>query len=209
MRLEHVLASLICLPLVGCLDENAVEEEENLSTTESNLCSDGAPDAVVAFDDYGGESSAKSALPTNSYDHPACSDRFTVEVTGVGAATQEFSVLGGWGEPLPTTSQSACELAFANVQTHEYRSTLNCSGGLCFPQWGWHQVGGDVLLQGQWTPFFGSHLCLMAPTSPLPVFQPSLSRSKVRVAVRAYAWALFFPAYKKGEAGLWSAPIIY
>ena len=95
------------------------------------------------------------------------------------------------------------------MQTHQYGNTgLNCSGGFCIPTYGWTQVGGDIGLHGKWLPFFGGHICQMEADSPLPVFQPSLLRSKVRVSVRAYAWALFFPAYKKGKAGVYSQPII-
>jgi hypothetical protein len=152
---------------------------------------------------------AVSALTTNNYDHPACSDRFTVEVTGVSQATQPFSAYGGWGEGLPAT-QSACALALANVQTHEHKVvSFNCNGGLCLPVYGWQQVGGDITLRGTWLPFFGSFYCALKPDSPLPVLQPNALRSKVRVAVRAYAWAVFFPAYKRGEAGVYSQPIIY
>lgn len=209
MRLGRtVLASLICLPLAACIDDGEeLETEEELGTTESALCSDGAPNAIVAFQDAGGFSGATSAQPTNAYDHPDCSDRFTVEVTGVSNATQPFSISGGWGESLPAT-ESSCGLAFANVQTHEYRMSFQCSGQLCYPVWGWHQVGGDIPLHGEWRPTFGGYHCVLVPNTPLPVLQPTSFRSKVRVAVRAYAWALFFPAYKRGEAGVLSLPII-
>jgi hypothetical protein len=208
MRLGRIVfASLMCLPLAACIDDEDIETEE-LGTTESALCSDGAANAIVAFDDAGGFSGAKSAQPTNAYDHPDCSDRYTVEVTGVSSATQPYSVRGGWGESLPTT-ESSCTLAFANVQTHEYRMSFQCSGQLCYPVWGWHQVGGDITVHGEWKPGFGGNYdCVMVPNSPLPVLQPTALRSKVRVAVRAYAWALFFPAYKRGEAGVYSMPII-
>jgi hypothetical protein len=208
---RSVLVSMICLPLAGCMDDAEPDalDAEDLGTTESTLCSDGAADAVVAFDDEGGFSGATSALPTNSYDHPACSDRYTVEVTGVSQATQAFSVAAGWGEGMPTT-EATCELALANVQAHEYKVvSWSCGGQLCLPQYGWQPVGGEVTLRGEWVPFFGGHFCSLKPDSPLPVFQPSAFRSKVRVAVRAYAWALFFPAYKRGEAGVYSQPIIY
>jgi hypothetical protein len=207
---RSAILSMICLPLAGCLDaEPDAASLEEVGTIESTLCSDGAADAVVAFDDLGGFSGATSALPTSSYDHPACSDRFTVEVTGVSQATQPFSVAGDWGEGLPT-SQSACELALANVQTHQHIVVgWSCSGSFCFPIYAWQQVGGDITLRGTWLPFFGSHYCALVPDSPLPELPPSALRSKVRVAVRAYAWAVFFPAYKRGEAGVYSQPIIY
>jgi hypothetical protein len=214
MTTKHLaLLSLLCSPLAACVTDAGegagALDDETLGTTESTLCSDGAADAVVPFEDLGGFSGATSALPTNSYDHPACSDRFAVEVTGVSAATQSFSVAADWGESLPST-QSACELALANVQTHEYAMTgFNCSGSICFPVYGWRQVGGDITLRGNWLPFFGSHYCALVPDSPLPELQPSAFRSKVRVSVRAYAWAVFFPAYKRGEAGVYSQPIIY
>lgn len=206
---EIGLIALACSLTAACAtDEEAIDEEET-STVESKLCSDGAANAVVAFDDLGGESAVTSSLPTNSYDHPECSDRFAVEVTGVSAATQAFSVIGGWGEALPQTQQQ-CELVFANVQTSQYGfKGLNCTGSLCVPTYGWTQVGGDIFMHGKWVPFFGGHVCQMVADSPLPVFQPSSLRTKVRVSVRAYAWALFFPAYKKGKAGVYSAPIIY
>jgi hypothetical protein len=205
---SYVFASLICLPLAACVDET--EPEEELGTTESNLCTDGTADAVVAFQDHNGFSGATSPGPTSNYDRSACSDRFSVEVTGVGSATQEFSVTGGWGEALPVTAE-VCTLALANVQTQEYRLTgFNCSGQLCLPVYGWQNVGNDVLLQGQWQAGFGgNYSCNLVPTSPLPTLQPNAFRSKVRVSVRAYAWALFFPAYKKGTAGVWSNYIIY
>lgn len=211
---RSAILSMICLPLAACMSDAQDAEldaldAEDVGTIESTLCSDGPADVTVAFVDEGGTSGAASALPTNSYDHPACSDRFAVEVTGVSQATQPFSVVGGWGEGLPTT-QSACELALANVQTHEYRVvSFNCSGSICFPVYGWQQVGGDITLRGHWLPFFGSYYCGLRLDSPLPVLQPSSFRSKVRVAVRAYAWALFFPAYKRGEAGVYSQPVIY
>jgi hypothetical protein len=208
---RSLLTSMICLLLAGCLSgaETEAPDAEELGSIESTLCSDGAADAVVAFQDKGGTSGATSALTTDNYDHPACSDRFTVEITGVSQATQPFSAFGGWGEGLPTT-QATCELALANVQTHEYRVvSFNCGGTICVPVYGWQQVGGDITLRGNWLPFFGSHYCALLPDSPLPVLQPSAFRSKVRVAVRAYAWALFFPAYKRGEAGVYSQPIIY
>ena len=205
---RFLFASLICMPLTACLAEEP-EETEELSTTESDLCTDGAADAVVAFQDTGGFSGATSAQPTSSYDRAACSDRYTVEVTGVSQATQPFNITGGWGESLPNTQQT-CELAFANVQAQEYRVTSwNCSGQFCLPVYSWQNVGAEVSLHGQWTPFFDSYFCQLVPSSPLPTLQPSVWRSKVRVAVRAYAWALLFPAYKRGEAGVYSQEIIY
>ncbi len=92
---RNVLVSMICLPLAACMTEGEEPGAEDLSTTESPLCSDGAADAVVSFVDAGGQSGAVSALATNNYDHPACSDRFTVEITGVSSATQPFSAYGG------------------------------------------------------------------------------------------------------------------
>jgi hypothetical protein len=209
MRLQ-LLASLIYLPMLGCLDEIEGDlDEENLSTTDSSLtlgdgtptlaCHDGPANAVIAFDDLGEESAAASSLPTTSYDHPACADRFIVEVTGVSAATKSFDVIGGWGEALPQT-QTSCERAHARVKTLEYSRS------------GWSQVGGDVLLHGVWTPFFDSHYCKMAATSPLPVFRPSTSRSKVRVAVKAYSYVPGYPEAsisKRGKAGVYSQPMIY
>jgi hypothetical protein len=211
-NIEMGFMALACaLTTAACAieDEGAEEGEEEESTVVSALCSDGAANAVVAFDDLGGESAATSSLPTNSYDHPACSDRYAVEVTGVSAATDEFSVIAGWGEAMPQT-QSQCDLAFANVQTHQYgHQGFSCSGQFCIPQYGWSQVGADITLRGKWLPDFGGYRCRLVADSPLPVFQPSLLRSKVRVSVRAYAWALFFPAFKKAKAGVYSQPIIY
>jgi hypothetical protein len=207
---RSVVVSMICLPLAGCMDDANPDalDTENVGTVESTLCSDGDADAVVAFDDADGFSGATSALPTNSYDHPACSDRYTVEITGVSQATQEFLAAADWGEGLPTT-QSACELALANVQAHEYRVvSWSCGAQICFPVYAWQPVGSEITLRGNWMPFFGGHYCALVPDSPLPVFQPSALRSKVRVAVRAYAWAVFFPAFKRGEAGVFSLPIV-
>ena len=212
-HIEIGFMALACALTAACaIEEDGAEEvgdEEETATVESALCSDGAANAVVAFDDLGGESAATSSLPTNSYDHPACSDRYAVEVTGVGSATDKYSVIADWGENMPQ-SQAQCDLALANVQTHQYGfKGYNCAGNLCVPTYGWSQVGADITLRGKWKPFFGGHICELEPDSPLPVFQPSLLRSKVRVSVRAYAWALFFPAYKKAKAGVYSQPIIY
>jgi hypothetical protein len=203
-----IFASL--LPLTACAidptdGDELVEDEPEVSTVSSNLCSDGAANGTVAFSQGAGELTVTSALATNNYDHPACSDRYAVEVTGVNAATGEFFVTADWGENLPTT-QSACELAVANVQTHQYAVTsFNCGGQICFPVYGWSPVGGEITMNGQWvtSPFDPSvHWCELAPQSPLPTFQPSAFRSKVRVSVRAYAWALFFPSYRRAEAGV-------
>jgi hypothetical protein len=207
--MRTVLASLFCLPLVACVADDE-SQTENLGTTESNLCTDGAADAVVAFQNANGFSGATSPGPTSNYDRAACADRYTVEVTGVSAASQPFEITGGWGEALPVT-EDVCTLALANVQAQEYTLTgFNCAGQFCIPTYGWKNVGSEVLLQGQWQAGFGnSHTCNLVPASPLPTLQPSAFRSKVRVSVRAYAWALFFPAFKKGQAGVWSDYIIH
>jgi hypothetical protein len=202
------IVSLLCtLPLTACLDEagDADLEEENTSATVSALCTDGAADAVVAFVDKGGESTAVSPGLSSGYDRAACADHFSVEVTGVSGATQPFKVVGGWGQALPNTAE-ACPMALAAVQAQEYRWTLSCSGTLCVPVYKWFNVGSEVTLHGVWySGTFGG--CELVPESPLPTFQPSTLRSKVRVSVRALAWAVFFPAYKKAEAGVFSAPI--
>jgi hypothetical protein len=120
-------------------------------------------------------------------------------------------VIGDWGESLPAT-QGACELALANVQTHEYRMvSITCNAQTCWPVYGWQQVGNDITLRGKWQlgAFGGSYHCDLVPDSPLPLLLPDAQRSKVRVAVRAYAWALFFPSYKRGEAGLYEVAVIY
>ena len=198
------ILAMLCLPLASCaLDDGPNPDatgDEELGTTWSALCSDGAADATVAFVDKGGYVSATSALPTDNYDHPACSDRYPVEVTGVSQATQPFSVAADWGEALPTT-RSACELAMLNVQTHEYKMQP-CGGGICLPNYIRSQVGSDITLRGTWLSFFGNHYCGLVADSPLPELQPSAIRDKVRVAVRAYVAAMIFPIYKRGEAGV-------
>jgi hypothetical protein len=206
---RFTLASLLSiLPLAACVDEaEPADTEENLGTTESELCTDGTADAVVAFKDKQGFSGASSAGPSSSYDRAACADHYSVEVTGVGAATQPFFVTAGWGEPLLNDAQS-CPLALATVQTQEYRQTgFNCSGMFCIPKYGWVNVGNEITMHGVWTPgnFGGCNLAL-EPGQQLPTFQPSFFRSKVRVSVRAFAWAVFFPAYKKAMGGVYSPP---
>lgn len=212
MKLDRlVLASLLTLPLAACLDEGESSDDvEELATTESELCTDGAADRTVVFRDHDGFSGGTSLGPSSNYDRPACADRYSVEITGVGAATQDFYVQGGWGESLPLTAE-ACPFALAKVQTQEYKLTgFNCSGSFCIPQYGWVNVGGDITLGGVWKEtIWGNHECQLVPESPLPTFQPNAFRSKVRVSVSALVWAVFFPAYKKATAGVYSNYIIY
>jgi len=110
---------------------------------------------------------------------------------------------------LPTT-QAACERARAEVQTHEYKLMgFNCSdsGSFCFPVYGWQQVSGEVAMHGTW--LVNGWGCILQPSSPLPQFQPSLFRRKVRVAIRAYAWNVLTPvSYKRGKAGIQSWPVL-
>jgi hypothetical protein len=196
-------------------DEELLHEDgevagETVGTTSSPLCTDDGPNATIAYDRNPGTwSTVTSLYPSNAYDHPDCSDRFTVEVTGVDAAYQAFTVHGSWGQSLPT-NEEACKLAFANVQTHEYVRTIKCGGGgFCWYTYEWQPVGDEVLLKGVWAKYWNREECWLEPTgASLPTLEPSSTRKKVRVAVRAYGWALFFPSYKRAIAGVHTWEII-
>jgi len=101
------LTSMISLTVASCALEDMQDGEageldgENIGTTQSTLCTDDGANAIEPFVEDAGFLVATSALPTNYYDHPACSDRYTVEVTGVNAATHGFEVAADWGELLP------------------------------------------------------------------------------------------------------------
>lgn len=204
------ILSMICLPLTACmLDAEGLEEiaPEDLGTTESALCSDGPPDAVVAFNEQGGLSVATSALPTENFDHPGCEGRFVVEVTGLAEATYPFSVAAGIAD-LSGVHPIECSWSGVAVQTYEYGlKGFQCSGGgLCVPVIGWRQVGDEIALHGVMKQGLGDDYCELVPESPLPQFQPSVLRSKIRVAVSASGFPLN-EDQPRAYAGVDSPPI--
>ncbi|MEM9487847.1 MAG: hypothetical protein AAGC55_01820 [Myxococcota bacterium] len=190
-------------PVAGEFDPDDFDGE--LGTITSTLCSDGAADVTLAYGDDPLTIAASSAQTSNNYDGPGCSDRFVVEVTGLNAATEPYFVIAGWGEGLPT-NEGSCELAVANVQTHAYGMQFDCSGTFCVPVYNWSPVGNEITMRGNWIPFFDGGFCSLVPDQPLPLLQPSWFRSRVRVSVRAYGWAIFFPAYKRARAGIGFQP---
>ncbi len=187
-------------PLEPELSEGTTEDVESwIGSTASGLCTDGPADAVL---NYNGSVFASSPLTTDQYDGPGCSDRWVVEVQGVNQAQDDYRVWSRWRfADLNGLNQSSCSLAFSSIQLFEYTiQSWNCGSGIfCYPVYGWSQYGSDVLLQGVWE----DNKCRMKThASSYPVFSPSFFRSKVRIAVRNFGWALFFPVYKKAEAGI-------
>lgn len=183
------ILSMICLPLTACVldaEEPEAIASEDLGTMQSALCSDGPPDAVVAFTEQGGLSVATSALPTYDFNHPGCEGWFVVEVNGLAEATRPFLVAAGFADDLSGLNPLECLYSRAKVRTYEYGLIgSQCSGGgLCAPIFGWRQVGDEIQMGGTMKGPPGDEYCELDPLSPLPSFEPSVFRNKLRVAVR-------------------------
>ena len=118
---------------------------------------------------------------------------YAVEVHGVDAATRPFNAFG-YNYPVPT-NQTACEQDTIRIEVWEEK--------LVFPFYDWVYVG-DMTLQGQWVPFFGSGFCRMVHTgsSQTITFQPSVWRRKVALNVRTASPPSCLVCSTRAKAGL-------
>lgn len=205
------LATLALLPACGLPDAPDAHDAETpvAASRSSALCTDGAPDATVAFRNHGGLLTADSPLSSDQYDRSDCDDRFVTQVDGTLGG--ELAISGDWAGGTWNLPEITCSFAFASVRSYGHRPRRCRIGAVCTGG-DWVSLGPDVLLHGRYyalgAPFTGGY-CVMEPTEPgqqLPSFTSSPYDS-VRVGVRAF-WFGFGGGYVPARAGVYSREII-
>ena len=199
LSLPALLTTIAC----GGPESPAQRPAPETGTTVSGLCTDGPADATLQFsNDYSTSAFAHSPLTTDNYDQSGCTDRWVLEVQNVNQATEDFRIWARWPHSdLYQLTQSSCAAAFSSIQLYEYKANWICNSNFCYPSYGWSQYGDDITLQGVWE---NGYCRMKTHSSSYPVFSPSFFRSKVRIAVKNFGLALFFPVFKKANAGFHS-----
>jgi hypothetical protein len=170
----YALSLSLAVMNAGCLatDTTADEEDEELGTAQSALCSDtslipNATGSLTSPSGYDVGTSASATSPSSTYGSLACAGRFVMDISNT-AGQPNLGAYASWENN--GLSQASCSQGHANAAFYGWNGAS------------WVQIGGTVDQAGVWTPTFGGYFCSVGAGISLP----NNTYAKIRVAGKAY-----------------------